>query len=287
MKHWLLLTDNESEADLKNLVFKARDKEILLGSKTSIMGILNVTPDSFSDGGKYNSEEEAVNHARDMIVQGADVIDIGGESTRPGFTTISDEEEISRIKPVIARISKECNIVTSVDTYKFEVSRAALEAGAHIINDVTGLKNSPEIANLVKEYNAGIILMFNMRNEGESELSVIERAKRELSESVEIALAAGISEDRIMTDPGIGFGTTRMQDIELTKNLSELSLGKFPILYACSRKRITAQFAENDRDDATMGLSMASVVNGADMIRVHNVKKAFEVVSAFDAIYRG
>lgn len=272
---------------MANRIFKARNKEIILGSHTSVMGILNVTPDSFSDGGNYNTEELAFAHANDMIADGAEVIDIGGESTRPGYTQISDEEEILRIKPVIARISKECNIVTSVDTYKFGVAKAALEAGADIINDVTGLKNDPEIAELVREYNAGLILMFNMRNNGESEGSVIERARRELSESVETALRAGVPESNIMTDPGIGFGTSREQDIELTKELSQLSLGRFPILYACSRKRITAQFASGDRDDATMGLSMAAISNGADMIRVHNVKKAVEVTKAYDAIVRG
>ena len=272
-------------------MYNCRDKKLDLSGKPLIMGILNVTPDSFSDGGNYTDVSKALSHAFEMVKQGADIIDIGGESTRPGYTQISSEEEIERIVPVIKAIKENIDVALSVDTYKADVAKAALEAGCDIVNDVTGLYADPDMAKVIAEYKAGAILMFNMRNNGEDEnADVISRAETELQISVEKALEAGIESDRIMLDPGIGFGTTREQDMILTDKVDKISLnGRYPVLYACSRKRMTAEFVfdgagKEDRDTATAVLGLEAIKRGAAMVRVHNVaamKSAIDVYYSF------
>ncbi len=275
------------------MIIKCRERSLKFGSKTLCMGILNATPDSFSDGGKNYSLDAAMKNIEEMVNFGADVIDVGGESTRPGYTVISDEEEISRIVPVIKNIRENFDVTISVDTYKSGVAKAALDSGAHIINDITGLMADSKMASVIKEYDAGAVLMFNKRTKGDSfEEGIVFRAVDELCESIKIAKEAGISDDRIILDPGIGFGTTREEDQLLIRNLRLLSMGdKYPVLLALSRKRVVADLLgretqADERDAASIGLGIAGVTNGADMLRVHNVKDTVDALKCFDAIFR-
>lgn len=272
-------------------IIKCRDRELVFGRRTLCMGILNVTPDSFSDGGKNFGLSSAVTNALQMVDDGADVIDIGGESTRPGYTEISCQEEIDRIVPVIETLRRESDVIISVDTYKSEVAKAALKAGAHIINDITGFMADANMAPVVKEYEAGAILMFNARTKGESEGEITGRAMNELLESIDIAHRAGITDDYLILDPGIGFGTTREQETELIHNLKRLSFdGRYPVLLALSRKRLAGEILmrptlPDERDSVSIGLGLAGVFNGAGMLRVHNVKDTVDALRGFDRLF--
>ena len=202
--------------------------------KTYIMGILNVTPDSFSDGGKFNQMDAALKHAEQMINDGADIIDIGGESTRPGYVRISDEEEIERVVPVIEAISKNLDVPMSIDTYKSAVAREAIKAGAHIINDIWGAKADPDMANVAADLQVPIILMHN--REGNKYESFMRDALNDLYESIAIVKKAGVKDENIILDPGIGFGKSVANNLEMMRNLDTLvSLG-YPVLLATSRK---------------------------------------------------
>ena len=271
-------------------VVKCRDRILDFTSRTLVMGILNVTPDSFSDGGDNYLVDNALEAVDSMVKSGADVIDVGGESTRPGYEQISDEEEIARIVPVIKRIVSNYDVAISVDTYKPNVARAALEAGAHIINDICALED-PDMAGVVASYNAGLILMYNARNYPcDEDKSVSDYAAQVLSESVNKAISAGGTKDKIILDPGIGFGTTREQDADLIRELSKISLeGQYPVLLALSRKRLVAEVmggttTPKERDGASLGLGLAGVNNGADMLRVHNVKLTVDALKGYDFI---
>lgn len=268
-------------------VYKARDKELVIGKKTLVMGIVNVTPDSFSDGGEFFDTDKAVSHALELVSQGADVIDIGGESTRPGYEPVSAEEEIERVVPVIEKLSKEFDVVISCDTSKAPVARAALEAGCHIINDVCALTD-PDMASTAAEFDAGVILMYNRRidknvNNG---MNTSYQAIDFMKERIKLALDAGIKEDHIMTDPGIGFGTTRLEDLALTASIMQLGFtGKYPVLYGVSRKRIAKMFASDmtGLDNVSIGLALAGVSSGCAMVRVHNVKDTVQALLGYDA----
>ena len=205
--------------------------------ETFVMGILNVTPDSFSDGGKYNLFDAAIEHAKEMVENGAKIIDVGGESTRPGgYTRISDEEESSRIVPIIKALKKEVPAIISVDTYKSAVARAAIEAGAHMINDIWGAKADPEIAKVAAELNVPIILMHNRENSQYS--NYFEDFIKDLQESIKIAKDAGVPDEHIILDPGIGFVKNLEQSIETMQRLDELVEMGYPVLLATSRKRM-------------------------------------------------
>ena len=279
-------------------IYKCRNRELLIGKKTLIMGILNCTPDSFSDGGRYTALDSCLKQAHLMVESGCDVIDIGGEATNPKVKPISAEEEISRIVPVITALRERYDIPLSVDTYKAEVAKAALECGCDIINDITGLLGDPEMAKTVASYNAGVIVMFNSRTYGASEndldCDILKRAEDELLMSIEKAHEAGIPDDCIMTDPGIGFGTGRDQDGILTKGVSRLGFGgKYPVLYAASRKRYVKALAgkenvtEAELDQITAGLSVTAAAAGAAMVRVHDVTCSRMALNAFDSAFYG
>ncbi len=275
------------------MIIKCRDRELTFGKRTLCMGILNVTPDSFSDGGVNFTYDKAMASVEEMVKFGADVIDVGGESTRPGFTQISDEEEISRITPVIEAIKANFDVAISVDTYKSKVAEGALLSGAHIINDITGFLYDSDMAQVVKKYDAGGVLMFNKRTNGEeSDSNIVFRAVDELSMSLKIAKEAGIEDDRIILDPGIGFGTTREEDKMLIGNLRLITMGdRYPVLLALSRKRVVADLlgretVANERDAGSIGLGLSGVINGAGMLRVHNVKDTVDALKCFDAIVR-
>lgn len=269
--------------------FRAREHVFPLGKKTYIMGILNITPDSFSDGGRYSDLEKAAAHARAMIEAGADILDVGGESTRPGSTPVSEEEEIRRILPVLKRLSSECRIPISVDTWKSGVARAAVDAGASVINDVWGARRDPEIATVASECGAGLILMFNAFDPELVNMTgdILADATRYLTESVRIARTGGVGEDRIMLDPGIGFGMSTDESLRLIAGIPQiLSLG-FPVLVGPSRKRFigaTLDVPVEERMPGTLGVCSASAMLGANIVRVHDVRETAQAVRMVDAI---
>lgn len=279
-------------------VYRCRDKELRIGKKTLIMGILNCTPDSFSDGGRFTALDTCMKQAELMVSSGCDVIDIGGEATNPKVKPISAEEEISRIVPVITALRREYDIPLSVDTYKAEAAKAALDCGCDIINDITGLLGDADMAKTVASYGAGVILMFNSRTNGAGEndpgCDILKRAEDELCKSIEKAHEAGIPDCSIMTDPGIGFGTSREQDGALTKGVSRLGFdGRYPVLYAASRKRYAKALAgkenitEAELDMITAGLSVTAAAAGAAMVRVHDVSCSRMALNAFDSEFYG
>lgn len=256
--------------------------------ETFVMGILNVTPDSFSDGGRFNTVERAIEQAKQMIADGAKIIDIGGESTRPGYTRISDEEEIARVVPVIKALLAEEQIVISIDTYKPAVARAAIEAGAHIINDIWGAKlDGGAMAKLAAELNVPIILMHN-RDVAEYEEGAYWAAfMQDLNESIDIALQAGVPAAHIILDPGIGFAKNLQQSIETMQRLDELSALGYPVLLATSRKRFIGTVLDlpvDERVEGTAATCAFGVMKGCHIVRVHDVKEVARTVKMMDAL---
>ena len=279
-------------------VYKCRGKELLIGKKTLVMGILNCTPDSFSDGGRFTDVDACLKQAELMVNSGCDVIDIGGEATNPKVDPVSAEEEISRIVPVIKALRDRFDIPLSVDTYKAGVAKAALECGCDIINDITGLQGDEDMAKTAAGYGAGVILMFNSRTRGAAEekpdTDILKRAEEELKISIDTTKKAGIPDCSIMTDPGIGFGTCRDQDEMLTKGLLKLGFdGRYPVLYAASRKRFVRALSgredvsNEELDQITAGLSVTAAAAGAAMVRVHDVSASRLALDAFDRVFYG
>ncbi|WP_454193173.1 dihydropteroate synthase [Paenibacillus sp. Marseille-Q7038] len=270
--------------------YQRGEMTLRLGDRTLIMGIVNVTPDSFSDGGQYNSVDRAVTHAMELYEQGADIIDIGGESTRPGHTVISSEEEIARVVPVIKSLHKVApHIPISIDTYKADVARAAIDAGAHIINDVWGLKADQNMASLVYEKSCPVILMHNRENTDYD--NFITDAVADLKESIEIALQADIHQDHIILDPGIGFAKSYEQNLQMMISLGALVELGYPVLLATSRKRFirnTLQLPVNDLVEGTAATVAFGIAQGAQIVRVHDVAQIKRTVDMCDAmLYQG
>lgn len=252
---------------------------------TYIMGILNVTPDSFSDGGKHNGFDEALYHAEKMILDGADVIDVGGESTRPGYTKISDGEEIERVVPIIERLTSEFDVPVSIDTYKSAVAEAALCAGASLVNDIWGFKYDKNMAHTVKKYNASCCLMHN-RASGEYG-DFIGDVMNDLRKSIEIALDAGIDKNMIMTDPGVGFAKTFEQNLEITNKTDMLSELGYPFLLGTSRKSmigLALDLPVDERLEGTLATTVLAVIKGALFVRVHDVKENYRTIKMTEAI---
>lgn len=247
--------------------------------KTRIMGILNVTPDSFYDGGRYSFRGDALKHAIDMFNEGADIIDVGGESTRQGSLPVSASEEIDRVCPVIEMIVKEIPAVISVDTTKSEVARAAVDAGASIINDVSGLTSDPEIIKVAAEGETGLVIQHikgtprDMQN-NTVYADLIKDILDFLTGSAENACNKGVSRNSIIIDPGIGFGKSLEQNYIIINELGRFRETGFPVLVGLSRKSLIGKLYEKDEDrlPATIALNAAAVMNGADIIRVHDVK---------------
>ncbi len=265
-----------------------REFDLELGKKTLIMGILNVTPDSFSDGGNFNTVETALNHCISMIKEGADIIDVGGESTRPGSVEVSEEEEIERVVPVIKELKKYIDKPISIDTYKAEVARKALEAGANIINDVWGMQREPEIAKVAKEYDVPVIIMHNQKN-STYEGDIIASMKKFFSTSIEIAKEAGIEDEKIILDPGIGFGKNLKQNLEVLNRLSELNDLGYPILLGISRKSVIGKAIDvptNERLEGTIALNSIGIQMGVDIIRVHDIKENLRAARMIDKVVR-
>ncbi|WP_305764299.1 dihydropteroate synthase [Carboxydothermus pertinax] len=251
------------------------------------MGILNVTPDSFSDGGRYYDIEAALNHARQMVAEGADIIDVGGESTRPGAEYVPAEEEIRRVLPVVEALVREIEVPISVDTYKAIVAEKVLEAGAHIINDVWGLQKDPKMAEVAARYEAPVVVMHNKTEAVYEDL--IAEVISFLKESIKIGLRAGIPREKIIIDPGIGFGKSLEHNLILMKRLNELkSLGQ-PILLGTSRKSLigkTLDLPVNERVEGTAATVTLGIAKGVDIIRVHDVKEMVRVAKMTDAMVR-
>lgn len=267
---------------------KIGNKEFYLGKQTYIMGILNVTPDSFSDGGKFNNIEAAIKHAKKMVEDGADIIDIGGESTRPGYEKISDEEEIKRIVPVIQSIKRELDIPISIDTYKGIVAEKAVEAGADLINDIWGFKKDPDIAKVAAKYNVACCLMHN--RESDVYNNIIEDMMEDLRESIDIALKAGVRKENIILDPGIGFAKTYEGNLTVMKRLEEFRELGYPLILATSRKRMIGTALDlpvNERVEGTVATTVIGAMKGYDFVRVHDVKENKRAAVMTDAIVRG
>lgn len=253
--------------------------------KTIIMGILNVNPDSFSDGGKYNEMDRAVKHAVQMVGDGADIIDIGGESTRPGYTEISIEEELERVIPIIERLANEVNVPLSIDTYKGEVARQSLQAGAHIINDIWGAKRDPSMAEVAAEYQAPIILMHNRDNL--SYTSFLEDVVSDLQESIDMVKGAGVSAEKIILDPGIGFAKDLKGNLDMMRGLDKLVEMGYPVLLGTSRKSLIGHVLNlpvSERLEGTGATICYGIQKGCQLIRVHDVKEMTRMARMMDAL---
>lgn len=256
-------------------------------SRTHIMGILNITPDSFSDGGKWNSMDAALKHTEQMIADGAAIIDIGGESTRPGYTMISDEEEISRVVPVIEAVKKHFDIPVSVDTYKSRVARAALAAGADLLNDIWGLKYDKNMASAAKEFDVPVCLMHNRTNTDYTDF--LNDVLSDLRESIETAKKAGIADNKIILDPGVGFAKTLEQNLRITNHLELLRSLGYPVLLGTSRKSmigLTLDLPRDERVEGTVATSVIGCIKGAMFLRVHDVKENYRAVRMTEAVIK-
>lgn len=263
------------------------NKEFKLGERTYIMGILNATPDSFSDGGKFNNIEAALAHAKEMLEEGADIIDVGGESTRPNHLPVIEEEEIKRVVPVIEALSKEIDVPISVDTYKGRVAELAVKAGASIINDVWGFKKDKYIAEVAAKYNTVNILMHNKDNMDYK--SLMDDLLKDLEESINIALSAGVKRENIILDPGIGFAKNYEQNLEVMNKLDYLKKLKLPVLLGTSRKSMIGnalKLPSHDRVEGTLATTVIGIMKGCDFVRVHDVKENKRAAVMTDAIVR-
>lgn len=257
-----------------------------LDKSTLIMGILNATPDSFSDGGRYNNRERAVAHALQMIEDGADIIDIGGESTRPGHESVSLEVELDRVIPIVKAVREAApHIPISVDTYKAEVARRSLEAGAHIINDIWGFKEDPLMAKVAAEYECPVILMHNRKDRNYNNL--LADIASDLLESVEIARQAGVSDCNIILDPGIGFAKDYHENLEVMRSLDQLVKLGYPLLLGTSRKRFIRTALDVPIEETAFGTAATvalGIAQGCQIVRVHDVKEMKHTAAMCDAM---
>jgi dihydropteroate synthase len=266
-----------------------------LGKRTHVMGVLNVTPDSFSDGGLYFQKEAAIEHGLRLAQDGADIIDVGGESTRPFSEEVSLQEELDRVVPVVEALSRAVKVPISIDTCKAEVARQALKAGASIINDISALRFDPDIIPVAAEASVPVILMHMQGTPGDMQKNpfyqnLIPEILNFLKQAVDRAVSGGIKEDMIIVDPGIGFGKTVDHNLEILKGLGQFCVLGRPILLGTSNKSFIGHLLNkepHERDTGTMATIAAGVLSGADIVRVHNVKKAVETVRIIDAIKTG
>jgi len=281
----------------KKFSLRLRSGKLVLGERTLVMGVLNVTPDSFSDGGKFFDTERAVEQALGMERAGADLLDIGGESTRPGSVGISVQEELARVLPVLQALSGRMKIPVSIDTQKPEVAEAALDAGAYVINDISGLKSDPRIAEVAARRRVPLILI-HMRGEprtmqiGPFAQNVIKDVMQGLRQSVVIARKSGVAKSQIILDPGIGFGKSFAQNYELLQKLPQLAKLGYPLLVGASRKGFLGATLARDGKPAppegriwgTAATVTASILNGAHIVRVHDVNEMVQVARVADCL---
>lgn len=262
-------------------------REFNLAKEAYIMGILNMTPDSFSDGGRWNDMDKSLKHAEEMIRDGAAIIDIGGESTRPGYVKISDEEEIMRVAPVIEKLKQEFDIPVSVDTYKAAVAEAAICAGADMINDIWGFKGDERMAEVAAKYDVPCCIMHNRDIQARPYENFIEDVLNDLQGSINIGLSAGVKKDRLITDPGIGFGKTLKNNLIMMKNLEVLKNLGCPVLLGTSRKSmigLTLDLPVEERLEGTLATTVLGIMKGCSIIRVHDVQENFRAMKMTKAI---
>jgi dihydropteroate synthase len=273
----------------KRYHWKLKQRELVLGERTLIMGILNVTPDSFSDGGKYDDPERAFAHAIELEEQGADIIDVGAESTKPGATRISEAEELRRLVPVLKRLKGKLSIPISVDTYKSQVAEKAIEHGAEIINDPTGLLLDLQVARVATNHDTGLIIN-HMRGSPDtwSKLPPLKNLMRSIAIDLEAAIhrakQGGVQRHQIVVDPGIGFGKRKEQNAEIISNLRLLREFNLPLMIGVSRKSFLKKDTDEGTEFATAAAVASSILNGAHIVRVHDVVAMRSVVEVADAI---
>lgn len=273
--------------------FYAGSLKIELGRVTRIAGVLNITPDSFSDGGRYFKPDEALRRALELEREGADIIDVGAESSRPGAYPVTAKEEIARLKNVFKRIARSVRIPLSVDTYKYETAAAALDLGAVIINDINGLRRNRRLAKLIARYNAGVILMHKKGSpmtmqKGPRYKDLVEDLKDFLTTSVGLALECGISENRIMIDPGFGFGKSFEHNMTILRSLEALTKIKKPLFVGLSRKSFIGKIIGADPDErlnGSLGAAAVALLNGAHFLRVHDVRAHRHLVQVVDEVF--
>lgn len=264
---------------------KIGNKEFLTKGKTYCMGILNITPDSFSDGGKFLKKDDALKQVEKMLAEGMDLLDVGGESTRPGHAQISAEEETERIVPVIEAVKAEFDIPVSLDTYKPEVAQAGIRAGADMINDIWGLKYDKRLAEILAESGLPCCLMHNRKEAVYGDF--MQDVAADLEETVRIAGKAGIAGDKIILDPGVGFAKTCGQNLELINSMEELSLLGYPLLLGASRKSViglTLDLPVGDRLEGTLVTTVLAVIKGCMFVRVHDIKENVRAIRMTEAI---
>jgi dihydropteroate synthase len=277
--------------------WKLARRSLPYGERTLVMGVLNVTPDSFSDGGEFFSLDRAVAHAEQMIAEGADLIDVGGESTRPGSAFVSEEEELQRVIPVIERLAAKSPVPISIDTTKSAVARAAIEAGAEIVNDISGLRFDPLIADEAAKAKAGLVLMHSRGTPKTMQQlppadDIMSEVISGLRMSLAVAAERGVARDSLAIDPGIGFGKTLAQNVELIAKLDQFAaaFADFPIMIGTSRKSFIGKLLSgapaDERLHGTIASVAASVLNGAHIVRVHDVQAAVEAIKVADAVKR-
>jgi dihydropteroate synthase len=286
------LTHKGAFPHFPNSIFKCRENSLPLHERTHIMGILNLTPDSFHDGGKYADVDSALRHAEEMIEEGADIIDIGGESTRPGSAGISEEEEFRRVMPVIREIKKRFDTVLSIDTTKERVARGALGEGVSIVNDISGLTYSHGIAEAASEYGAGLVVMHTPSRPADMQqktgyASLIDDILDSLRTSVGKAVRAGVGERSIIVDPGFGFGKTAAQNLTILKNLARFVELGMPVMIGTSNKSFIGIISGAGSEERLLGTAATvaiGIMNGASLVRVHDVKQMRSVVRMADAV---
>ncbi len=273
---------------------QARQHVVELKERPLLMGIVNVTPDSFFDGGRFEDTQSAVSHALRLVEEGADIVDIGAESTRPGSNPVSTEEESRRLIPVVTAVAKRVSVPISVDTYKASVAKAAIDAGAVIVNDVTALRGDSEMVGVVAKSEAGLVLMHmqgtpqTMQQAPHYE-DVVEEVREFLAERIRFAVARGVMNNRIMLDPGIGFGKFLVHNLDLLAHLDKFKMLGFPLLVGLSRKAFIGQLLDHPKQDRLWGTTAAlalAVAQGANILRVHDVAVMRDVVKVASAISR-
>lgn len=264
---------------------KIGKKEFQARGHTYVMGILNVTPDSFSDGGKWNDRDRALKRVEEMVEQGVDIIDVGGESTRPGYTPLSEEEEIARIVPVVEAVRNSFDVPVSLDTYKPKVAMAGIQAGADLINDIWGLKYDGQMASVIAKSELPCCLMHNRAHGYYHDF--MEEIAGDLAESVRLAGEAGIPDDRIILDPGVGFAKSHEQNLEVINRLEELSALGYPLLLGCSRKSVigkTLDLPVDKRLEGTLATTVMAVMKGCMFVRVHDIVENVRAIRMTEAI---
>ena len=255
---------------------------------TYVMGILNVTPDSFSDGNQWNVPDKALKRVDEMLAEGMDILDIGGESTRPGYTQISVQEEIERVVPVIEAVKSRFDVPVSLDTYKADVAKAGIQAGADLINDIWGLKYDAEMAKVIAEGNVACCLMHN-RKEAEYK-NLLKDMQKDLRESLKRAEAAGIAKDKIILDPGIGFAKSYADNLEVLKSCGEFRILGYPLLLGCSRKSVIGYALDlpvEERLEGTLATTVMAVLQGYSFVRVHDIKENVRAIRMTEAVLQG